>query len=195
MKKGESTRQQIVRQAAPLFNQRGFAGASMQNVMDATGLEKGGLYRHFASKQELAAEAFRYTLDQAMHARTHHLAEIPNSVDRLRHMAKAFAETPSPVPGGCPLMNTAADADDTNPQLHALAREGVRAWKQRIVAIVESGIADGEILPATDPARLANLIVSTLEGALMITRLERTREALQDAQSALTTLLDSIAAE
>jgi AcrR family transcriptional regulator len=192
MTKGESTRQKIIRQAAPLFNQRGFAGASMSDIMEATGLEKGGLYRHFSSKQELAAEAFRYTLQQAMEARTDRVAEIPNCVDKLRHMVQAFAETPSPVPGGCPLMNTAADADDTNPQLRELACEGVRAWKSRIVAIVQTGIDQGEILPGINSNSLANLIVSTLEGALMIARLEGSREALKDGQSALATVLDGI---
>ena len=56
MRKGELTRQRIIAQAAPIFNQRGFAGCSMQDLMEATGLEKGGLYRHFSGKEELAAE-------------------------------------------------------------------------------------------------------------------------------------------
>jgi TetR/AcrR family transcriptional repressor of nem operon len=193
MHKGEQTRQRIIEQAAPLFNQRGFAGASMQDIMEATGLEKGCIYRHFSSKQELAAEAFRYALQQAMEARTAHLAEIPNALDKLRQMVQTFAERPSPVPGGCPLMNTAADADDTNPELRDLARNGVRAWKNRIVAIIRAGIRRGEINPATNPASLANLIVATLEGALMIVRLEGSREAMKDAQGALACVLDAAA--
>ena len=39
MGKGELTRQRIIEEAAPIFNQRGFAGCSMQDVLDATGLE------------------------------------------------------------------------------------------------------------------------------------------------------------
>ena len=42
MNKGEMTRQRIIEEAAPIFNQRGYAGCSMQDVMEATGLEKGG---------------------------------------------------------------------------------------------------------------------------------------------------------
>ena len=192
MKKGEATRQQIIQQAAPLFNQRGFAGASMQDIMEATGLEKGCLYRHFASKQELAAEAFRYSLAQAVELRTRHLAEIPHSVDKLRHMIQAFATTPSPVPGGCPLMNTGVDADDTNPELKSLAQSGISAWKTRIANIVSEGIERGEIQAETSPSRTANLIVATLEGALLISRLEGTREALYDAQSGLEHILEGI---
>ena len=54
MRKGEQTRQEIIRKAAPIFNQRGYDGAALSDLMRATGLEKGGIYRHFASKQVLA---------------------------------------------------------------------------------------------------------------------------------------------
>ena len=57
---GEKTRQRIIKDAAALLNQYGFSGFSMSELMKATGLEKGGIYRHFDSKEQLAAEAFEY---------------------------------------------------------------------------------------------------------------------------------------
>ena len=61
MTKGEQTRRKIVEAAAPIFNKRGYEGSSLNDLMEATGLKKGGIYRHFSSKEELAAEAFDYT--------------------------------------------------------------------------------------------------------------------------------------
>jgi len=58
MRKGEHTRQEIIRKAAPIFNQRGYDGAALSDLMRATGLEKGGIYRHFSSKEALAAELY-----------------------------------------------------------------------------------------------------------------------------------------
>src|ERR1700743_3353151 len=52
--RGEATRRRIVKQSAAVFNRRGYSGTSMSELMEATGLEKGGLYRHFASKEDLA---------------------------------------------------------------------------------------------------------------------------------------------
>ena len=52
--KGSATKQRIVEAAAPVFNQRGYWGASMADLMAATGLEKGGIYNHFGSKEALA---------------------------------------------------------------------------------------------------------------------------------------------
>ena len=102
MRKGEATRQRIIAAAAPIFNQRGFEGASMQDLMAATGLEKGGLYRHFANKEELATEAFRFAIAESIKLRTAHVAEIPNAIDKLRKLIETFVETPSAIPGGCP---------------------------------------------------------------------------------------------
>jgi len=192
MRKGEATRQRIIAEAAPIFNQRGFDGCSMQDLMTATGLEKGGLYRHFSNKEDLAAEAFRYALAQNVKVRTEHLDEIPNSIDKLKRAVHLFVELPSAIPGGCPLMNTAIDADDGNPALRDLARKGIQDWRARLVHILETGIKAGEIRRSTDPRRIANTLIATLEGALMISRLENNRSALRDAQTALETLLSSL---
>jgi len=56
MTKGEQTRRKIVEAAAPIFNKRGYEGSSLSDLMESTGLKKGGIYRHFSSKEELAAE-------------------------------------------------------------------------------------------------------------------------------------------
>jgi len=192
MRKGEATRQRIIAEAAPIFNQRGFDGCSMQDLMTATGLEKGGLYRHFANKEELAAEAFRYALAQNVKVRTEHLDEIPNSIDKLRKAVHLFVELPSAIPGGCPLMNTAIDADDGNQALRDLARKGIQDWRTRLTRIIETGIKAGEIRRSTDPSHIANTLIATLEGALMISRLENNRNALRDAQTTLDTLLTSL---
>jgi AcrR family transcriptional regulator len=192
MRKGEATRQRIIAQAAPIFNQRGYAGCSMHDLMEATGLEKGGLYRHFANKEELAAEAFRFALAQSVKIRTDHLEEIPGAVDKLRRAVQLFVESPSAVAGGCPLMNTAIDADDGNPELRRLALEGIQAWRVRLSKIVDAGIRAGEIRKGTKSSRVANAIISILEGALMISRLERTKDALRDAQMTLEALIANI---
>jgi TetR/AcrR family transcriptional repressor of nem operon len=194
MSKGELTRQRIIEEAAPIFNQRGFAGCSMQDVLDATGLEKGGVYRHFASKEELAAEAFQYAWKRVAKARREGQDAIPGAVAKLQYSVKRFTETPGIFPGGCPLMNTAIDADDGNPLLRSLVCAAMKEWKTRVASIVNDGIADGEIREEVEPRRIANSMIATLEGALMISRLEGNRTAIDDARKTLELMLDGIAA-
>jgi AcrR family transcriptional regulator len=193
MSKGQETRQRIIETAAPIFNQRGYSGCSMNDVMTATGLEKGGLYRHFASKETLAVEAFRYAAHAALETRLGDLDEFQGSVAKLRHMVRHFVQRPSPIPGGCPLMNAAVDADDSNPALLACAQQAMKTWKTRLVRIVEDGIQAREIRKGTDPRRIANILISTLEGALMMSRIEGNRTPMRDAQAALETVIAAIA--
>jgi TetR/AcrR family transcriptional repressor of nem operon len=191
MSKGEETRRRIVAKAATLFNQHGFEGGSMSELMEATGLEKGGIYRHFASKEELAAEAFDYAWQAASHARMHDLDLVPNSVDRLKQFVRNFVARRPSVPGGCPLLNTAIDADDGNPVLRERALKALRGWRRRLSSIVSTGMERKEIRQDVDPKRLATLIISSLEGALMISRLEKNNEALSGVQSYLESYLDA----
>lgn len=64
MPKAKETKEKIVKQAAELFNQQGYAGSSISDIMRATGLQKGGIYNHFHSKQELALAAFDFASQQ-----------------------------------------------------------------------------------------------------------------------------------
>ena len=193
MRKGEMTRQRIIEEAAPIFNRRGFQACSIAELMEATGLGKGGIYRHFASKEELAAEAFRYAVGQSVRMRTEAVERLDGSVEKLRFLVRQFMEAPSGVAGGCPLMNTAIDSDDGNEVLRGLAVEGFRSWRERLQRIVKDGLQRGEIKIGTDPARIANVMIATLEGALMMSRLEKTKGPLEDAGEMLGKMLDSIA--
>jgi AcrR family transcriptional regulator len=74
----------------PSFNRRGFDGCSMQDISAATGLEKGSLYSHFATKEELAAAAFDHAWAQTCSARVGNLDRAPNSVDKLKTSHRKF---------------------------------------------------------------------------------------------------------
>ena len=182
MRKGEETRQEIIRKAAPIFNQRGYEGAALSDLMHATGLEKGGIYRHFESKQQLASAAFDYAWTKAVDARLEGTQEIPNSVDRLKQIVRNFRDRRAGlVPGGCPLLNTAIDSDDGNILLRDKARSALNAWLDRLATIAKEGQKRDEIRAQINAAKLATLIVSTLEGSLMLNRLQRSDEPLDVA--------------
>ncbi len=179
MTKGEQTRQDIVEKAAPLFNQKGFEGTSLADLMQATGLQKGGIYRHFSGKKELAAEAFDYAWERAVHGRLDGVAEVPDCVDRLKKTIENFVERRQGlVPGGCPLMNTAVEADDGNPVLRARARKALQGWSERLSRITAEGIEKHQIDGRVAPRQLSELIISSLEGALLISRLQKDEEPL-----------------
>src|SRR5580700_10443330 len=161
MTKGEQTRRKIVEAAAPIFNRRGYEGSSLSDLMEATGLKKGGIYRHFASKEELAAEAFDYTWEAAWNARLLHVDEQANGIDKLKQLIANFIERRSPVPGGCPVLNTAVDADDGNPILRSRVGKALRSWTGSLQAYVEEAQQQRYAKPGVNPKDVATLIVAS----------------------------------
>ena len=89
-------------------------------------------------------------------------------------------------------MNAAVDSDDGDPQLRKLSLEGLRAWKSRLLQILKEGIERGEVVSGTDPVRVVNTVIATLEGSLLISRIERTSSAMEDARLHLDILLDGL---
>jgi TetR/AcrR family transcriptional repressor of nem operon len=193
--RGEATRRRIVEQSAAVFNRRGYSGTSMSELMAATGLEKGGLYRHFASKEDLAAAAFDYAWETASEERWRGLEECETSLEKLLLLVKNFVEQPPrTLPGGCPLLNTAVDSDDGNPLLRGKARVALDRWRTRIAEIVCRGQRNGELRVGADPAAVAAIVIASLEGAVMMSRLEKTREPLHAVGAHLAGYLRSLQA-
>jgi TetR/AcrR family transcriptional regulator, transcriptional repressor for nem operon len=191
MTKGQQTRREIIEKAAPLFNQKGYEGTSLSDLMDATGLQKGGIYRHFDSKVELAAAVFDYSWLKAANGRLAGVDDSADSVDRLKKMISNFVELRTElVPGGCPLMNTAIESDDGNPILRARAQKALRSWTARLSKLIREGIAHHQISSTIHPQKLSQLIIATLEGALLISRLQKDRQPLHDVRKHLNEYLE-----
>lgn len=183
MRKGERTKQGIIQQAAVLFNKKGFDGASISDVMTATGLEKGGIYRHFDSKDDLALQAFEHAVDLVNSRYLGAIRQSHNALERLNGVVDKFAELQSetPIRGGCPIMNTAIDSDDGHPGLRSRAQEALRTWHRMLTSVVERGIERGEIRSDADPAACATHLISLLEGGLMMSRLMDDEQYLNHA--------------
>jgi TetR/AcrR family transcriptional repressor of nem operon len=188
--KGERSRQKIVETAAVLFNQKGFAGCSMGDIVEASGLEKGTLYGHFSTKEELALLAFDYAWKDTSDKRLRNVDRASNAVDKLKLHIDNYVNTPS-FPGGCPLLNFAVDADDGNLALRTRVRKALRSWEDVLAKIVEDGQSAGEINPEIDPHSIANLLISMLEGATIVARINKRSTALDDAQRHLSLYLET----
>ena len=173
--KGLQTRQRIVEMAAPVFNRQGYVGASMRDLISATGLEKGGIYNHFGSKEQLAIEAYDFAMSRVTNALARSQDGATDAVDRLTRMIRAFAKfaRKPAIAGGCPIMNTAIEADDGNAELRERAEQSMTLWHRLIGRIVKDGVAAGTLASGTDPYALAALVTASLEGALMLSRLYR----------------------
>jgi len=139
------TRERIVTAAADLLRAEGLSGTGVARVMKQAGLTHGGFYAHFASKDELIADAFESAVLDAGRNLTEGLEDLA-APERLRHyLGRYLSRTHRDNPGeGCPLSALGAELSRAGPS----AREGFERGLRRLMA----GFAK-VIPPAPDTAQ------------------------------------------
>lgn len=181
MTKSEKTRSHIIEKIAPIFNIKGFAGTSLNNMTDATGLTKGSIYGNFANKDEVALVAFDYNFKSIEMK----ISAAMNNQDTAKDKLMAYLVIYQGLmlgqisPGGCPILNTSIDADDTHPALREKALNALLSWKKQIISLIQDGISNKEIAPKYNPEQIALTIIAMIEGGIMISRLTNTNETCE----------------
>jgi AcrR family transcriptional regulator len=197
--KAEETRQAIIEKAAVIFNKNGYERTTMSMLTEALGLTKGAIYGHFADKDALAVEAFRFSVGRVSERVRAQLQPLDGAVARLRAFAATFLDIFEETvrDGGCPILNTAADADDAHPLLHLEVRRVLAAWESRLVAMVAAGKEMGEIRPDADAELFASSFIAQIEGGILLAKtmgdkryLERSVEGINLLIDRMTTLND-----
>lgn len=167
--KAERTRRFIIEKTAGIFNTKGFAGTYLSDLTEATGLSKGSIYGNFENKDEVALAAFDYNFGRVNEYVAKRIQAVDNAIYRLQvypQVYRDFLKIPF-LQSGCPILNTSTEADDTHPQLRLKAANALAFWKKSIENQVKRGISRKEIKASTNPAEVAVVIMSIIEGSVM----------------------------
>lgn len=168
--KSERTREFIIEHTAGIFNTKGYAGTSMSDLTEATKLTKGSIYGNFENKEEVALAAFDYNYNHVIKTISQKIGEQTTCKDKLMvyvDVYQHFLLLPF-VPGGCPVLNTAVEADDTHPALRKKASDAVLSWKDSLCSLLKKGMANGEFRADIDIEQVAFTIIAIIEGGIMI---------------------------
>jgi len=171
--KGDKTRQFIIEKAAPIFNQKGYAATSMADILKATGLAKGGIYGNFNSKDEIAVEAFEYSyskLKEQLRFKVRQEKTYTAKLTAILDFYRNYSAKPH-IEGGCPLQNTAIEADDNIPFLKEKARSALEEMLDSLRYLIQSGIDHKEFRKDMDAVKEAELFFARIEGGIMISKL------------------------
>lgn len=176
LSKADRTRQFIVETTAGIFNKKGYAGTSLSDLTQATGLTKGSIYGNFKNKEEVAVAAFEYNTSKVRKQIIQLIQKAPTYHEKLMVYAKVYHSFPTVnfPEGGCPILNTAVDADDTNPVLKEKAAMVILRWKKGIEELIQAGIAAGEFRKDIDTTQTALSIIALIEGGIMIAKVTNT---------------------
>jgi TetR/AcrR family transcriptional regulator, transcriptional repressor for nem operon len=194
MRNPEITKEKILKKSGVLFNTKGYKATSISDITEATGFTKGAIYRHFKSKEELEKETLLH-LSTIMFTETRQRikAEL-NAGDKLRAIFRYF-ETyiANPVvKGGCPLMNAAIEADDAHPSLRKTAVRVLDLLRDSVLTILENGIRYKQIKAGIDKEYYATIIIASLEGAIMMSKLRGNNDDIKRVVKHLELLLKEV---
>jgi TetR/AcrR family transcriptional regulator, transcriptional repressor for nem operon len=172
MKKSEQTRAYIIEKAAPIFNKKGYAGTSLRDMTGATRLTKGSIYGNFANKDEVALAAFGYNFGKVNAIIDQEMSKFNSAREKLLVYGKVYADFVAyPFPtGGCPVLNTAIEADDTHPELKKKVIGAINSWKKKLISILETGMEHKEFSRTIDTEQIALTIIALIEGGIMISK-------------------------
>ena len=186
MQENNLTKERILDEATRLAHQKGFRATSLNDLLLAAGVKKGTLYYHFSGKDDIglavlerAKARFLAWIDQLLFA-------PPNSEGLERffvavlelHRGNGFV-------GGCLWGNTALEMSDANARDAACVNGVFEEWCERVEKAILAGQQTGQIrcdIPGRD---LAQMVVATVEGGIMMSRLKK-------EEGPLKTCLDSL---
>ena len=183
MAKGTDSKEKTLAAAALLFRRQGFHGTALHDVLAAAGSPRGSLYFHFPGGKEQIGEAALDLAGEAVRSKIAQAAEAsPNAETFLTGIARAMAADlqQSDFCNGCPIATTALETAAQSEMLRAAARRAFQSWEQEVAR----GLTRFGAKP-DDAAMSATVILSQIEGALLLARTYRSVEPLRRAEAAV----------
>lgn len=196
LSKAERTKHFIIEKSSPIFNRKGYAGTSLSDLTKATGLTKGSIYGNFKNKDEVAECAFHHNLSFIIEALTSEIDKAETYIEKLLVYPRVYRRniTAMIAIGGCPILNTVIDADNTNDTLRSLAVDTIVDWKRAIMGLVRKGKAAEEIKTDTDETVVAENIICLIEGGNAMTKATGEESYIRNAIDQTERIIEAIQA-
>ena len=173
MRNPDETKGKILNKSGVLFNTQGYKATSISDITKATGYTKGAIYRHFKSKSALEKETLFYLSTRMFEILRERIRCARTAGDKLRAIFtyfQSYVVNPD-VKGGCPLLNAAVEADDSNPVLRREALKVLGILRESVITILKNGIRFKQIRKDIDAEYYSTIIIASLEGAIMMSKL------------------------
>lgn len=181
MRKGQVTKEHIIRQSAGLFNTKGYAGTSLSEIIERANIRKGGIYNHFASKDEIALSAFDYMFAQLKGVLAEAMAERSEPADKILALCDVYIKLVDgdAWEGGCPIMNTAVENDDGHPLLKQRAQHAMNELMAGLGVIIKDGIRRKQFRREIEAEAASSVIIALIEGGVMLSKLYNDTKYIQ----------------
>ena len=179
--KGEQTRARVIDAAITIMNRKGINNTSIQDIIDETGVKKGNLYFHFGSKDDLGMNILREAWKNYFNYLTRNIRS-PDPRGKINDILRSVLERHRSMGfvGGCIFGNTALEMSDSGTQHAGLVREIFDEWMKLLEGLLGEAGKRGELPDGVRPKPMARFIVSSMEGAIMLARLYKRGDPIEE---------------
>lgn len=165
-------RDTVLDQAMGVFWKQGYEATSIQNLVDATGINRASMYDCFGDKRGLFRAALERYLETVSAKRMKRL-EGPGPV--RQRLSDYFGDVIAFATGpagrlGCMLTNSLIELAPSDSEIGGRLNDGVSALQDRFEAMIREGQAAGEINGSKNPGAIARFLVTTIQGMRVISR-------------------------
>lgn len=180
--KGRETRERIVRAAVELVAERGVAGTSLDDVRLRASASKSQLYHYFTDRNDLMRAVARTVSDDVVGGQADLFAEL-DTMQGMRVWADALVTLQElrHARGGCPIGSLGGQLAEHHDGARLELAYGLDRWEAGLRDGLERMATRGELVPGTDPGRLAQQTLVAVQGGLLLTQIRRDPEQLRTA--------------
>jgi TetR/AcrR family transcriptional regulator, transcriptional repressor for nem operon len=190
-RKGAQTRERIVAAAAELMFEHGVSGTTLEHVREAASVSSSQIYHYFADKDALIRAVIAYQSDAIVGGQEPMFARL-DTVEGFRAWRDFLVAHQRRLEcrGGCPIGSLGSELAETNPVARTDVAAALLRWESGVRSGLEAMAASGRLTDRADPDKLATTTLAALQGALLLTQMQRDTTPLEVA---LDTIIDHIA--
>ena len=187
------SKQKILSGAKILFHKYGIEQTSVDSILRESSVTKSNFYYHFKSKDQLAMQVLLKWMDE--HRKEILKPTLENSeltpYERLEKFYERIINYHESMncEKGCPFGNSALELSDLKEDFRVLLSDYFDTWTKNIESCLKEGIEQNQFSPEIDPAITAELILSHLEGAVMMVKTHKNISTLKNGSKALLNMI------
>lgn len=195
MSKGEDTRVAILDQAVAIASEVGFAGLTIGQLAEQTGMSKSGLFAHFRSKEALQLQTLERARERFTDLVIRPTLAAPRGERRVRALFDHWLEWETDaLKGGCIFVTATAEFDDQPGPMRDAVLRSQQDWLDFVATVAGTAVAEGDFRADLDTEQLAFTLQGLMLGYHHAARLMRDPKARDHTRLALDQLLASSAA-
>ena len=193
-RQADRTRQKLLGCAFEEIHKNGFRAASLDAILEKSGVTKGALYHHFENKAELGYAVVDEIVRPFIEENWRPAAEADNVLDAAIHLCKHLTQTRSAMAlsCGCPFNNLINEMSPVDEGFRTRLNGILKDWRLGIVKAFKTGQAKGQVRKDVNAADSAAFIIGAIEGCVGMGKATQSRELLESSFRGLVDYLEHL---